>query len=76
VNTQNVTLKLPADSLKKAKVAAANRGTSLSALLARKLEEAVGEEAIYDAARKRALKSLDAGWALGGRTVTRSKLRG
>lgn len=70
---QNVTLKLPADVLKKAKVVAAERSTSLSALLVAKLEEALGEEAEYDAARKRALKWLDAGWHLGGRTVAREE---
>ena len=38
----------------------------MSALLAQKLEEAIGEDAAYDAARKRAFKWLDAGWRLGG----------
>jgi hypothetical protein len=76
VNTQNITLKLPSDALKRAKVAAAHRGTSLSALLAEKLEQALGEEAEYDAARKRAFKWLDAGWHLGGHAVARDLLRG
>jgi hypothetical protein len=76
VNTQNITLRLPSDALKKAKVAAANRGTSLSALLSQKLQEAVGEDAQYEAARKRAFKSLDAGWPLGGATATRNQTRG
>jgi hypothetical protein len=76
VNTQNVTLKLPAESLRKAKVVAANRGTSLSALLARKLEEAVGDDAAYEAARKRAFKWLETGWHLGGGPALRERLRG
>jgi hypothetical protein len=76
VNTQNVTLKLPTDALKRAKVAAAHRGTSLSALLAEKLEEAVGEDAEYEAARKRALRWLESGWHLGGHQFVRDPLRG
>ncbi len=76
VNKQNVTLKLPTDAIKRAKIAAAHRGTSLSALLAEKLEEAVGEDAAYEAARKRAFRWLDAGWHLGGGRVVRERVRG
>ena len=76
MNTQNVTLKLPSEAIRRAKVAAAHRGTSLSALLTEKLEEAVGEDAAYDAARKRAYKWLDAGWHLGGVGAVRDRVRG
>jgi len=76
MSTQNVTLKLPVDALKKAKVAAAERGTSLSALLIQKLEESLGEQAAYEAARKRALKWLDSGWHLGGQPVIRDRMHG
>ena len=48
---------------------AAQRGTSLSALLLDKLQEALGDEAGYETARKRAFKALDTGWLLGGTTV-------
>jgi hypothetical protein len=75
VKTQNITLKLPADSIKRAKVAAAQRGTSLSALLAEKLEEAVGEDAAFDAARRRAFKWLESGWHLGGVAGARERGR-
>jgi hypothetical protein len=51
----------------------AERSTSLSALLVAKLEEALGEEAEYEAARRRALKWLDAGWHLGGRMAAREE---
>lgn len=63
---QNITLKLPTETLRSAKVLAAQRGTSLSALLLDKLQDALGDEASYEAARKRAFKALDTGWPLGG----------
>jgi len=66
VPTQNLTLKLPVGTIRKAKVVAAERGTSISALVARKIEELVGEDAEYQAARRRALEWLGQGWHLGG----------
>jgi len=67
VATQNLTLKLPADTVRKAKIVAAERGTSISALVAAKIEELVGEDAKYQAAKRRALEWLKQGWHLGGR---------
>ena len=67
VKSQNITLKLPADTVRKVKVIAAERGTSISALLSSKLDELVGEDAEYQAARRRALEWLAQGWHLGGR---------
>lgn len=64
---QNLTLKLPAETVRKAKVVAAQRGTSISALVAGKIEELVGEDAEYQAARRRAFEWLTQGWHLGGR---------
>ncbi len=66
VPTQNLTLKLPVETIRKAKVVAAERGTSISALVAQKIEELVGEDAEYQAARRRALEWLGQGWHLGG----------
>jgi hypothetical protein len=66
VKSQNVTLKLPVDTVKRIKVVAAERGTSISALLSRTLEDLVGEDAEYQAARRRALEWLSHGWHLGG----------
>jgi hypothetical protein len=68
VKSQNVTLKLSADTIRKVKVLAAERGGSISSLLTAKLEELVGEDAQYQAARRRALEWLDQGWHLGHRT--------
>ena len=66
VKTQNLTLKLPADTIRKAKVLAVGRGASISALVTTKIEELVGEDAQYQAARRRALEWLSRGWHLGG----------
>jgi hypothetical protein len=68
--TQNLTLKLPAETIRKAKVVAAERGTSISALVAGKIEELIGEDAEYHAARRRAFEWLAQGWHLGGRPST------
>ena len=63
---QNVTLKLPKETIRNAKIIAAKRGMSISSLLAAKVEELVGEDARYQAARRRALEWLAQGWHLGG----------
>jgi hypothetical protein len=74
VKAQNITLKLPAETVRKIKVVAAERGSSISGLLTAKLEELVGEDAEYQAARRRALEWLARGWRLGGHPP--SPLRG
>ena len=66
MKTQNITLKLQAETVRKIKIVAAERGTSISGLLASKLEDLVGEDAAYRAARRRALEWLAQGWHLGG----------
>ena len=70
MKSQNVTVKLSAETLRKVKVIAAERGASISALLTGKLEELVGEDAAYQAAHRRALDWLAHGWHL-GETTTR-----
>jgi hypothetical protein len=57
----NITLKLDATLLRDARVLAAEEGTSISALLAARLEEIVRERKTYDRARKRALARLREG---------------
>jgi len=74
MKSQNVTLRLSTDTIRKIKVVAAERGSSISSLLTAKLEELVGEDAEYQAARRRALEWLAQGWHLGGRPP--SPLRG
>jgi hypothetical protein len=47
---QNITLSLSRQTLRKAKVLAARRATSISGLLAEQIEILVGEEEAYDRA--------------------------
>ncbi len=62
----NITLKLDADVLREARILAAEEGSSVSGLLAAKLEDLVRERKGYERARRRALarlrEGLDLGW--------------
>jgi hypothetical protein len=60
----NITLKLDTALLREAKILAAEEGTSLSALLAARLEQVVRERKTYDRARRRALARLREGMDL------------
>ena len=60
----NVTLKLDSDLLREAKVLAAEEGTSVSALLAERLEALVRERKQFAKARRRALARLKEGHVL------------
>lgn len=62
---QNITLSLPEEDLREARVLAARRGTSVSQLLARILRETVERETGYDNARKASLARLREGLDLG-----------
>jgi hypothetical protein len=57
----NITLKLDSTLLREAKILAAEEGTSISAMLATRLEQVVRERKSYDRARKRALARLRSG---------------
>jgi hypothetical protein len=63
---QNVTVSLDHQTLRKAKILAAKRGTSISGLLARQIEDLVGEEDAYELAERQALALLEKGFRLGG----------
>lgn len=65
MGTRNVTLSLPEETLREAKVVAARRGTSVSALLTGALTDLVEHENGYAAARERSLAALDEGRDLG-----------
>jgi hypothetical protein len=65
VANQNITLSLPEEDLREARVLAARRGTSVSQLLARILRETVERETGYDAAREHSLTVLREGIDLG-----------
>ncbi len=57
----NITLKLDAALLREIRVLAAEEGTSISALLAARLEQIVRERKTYERARRRALARLREG---------------
>jgi hypothetical protein len=63
--TQNVTLAIPKDILRKAKILAVQKNTSLSGLLTQTLVEIVSREEGYEQARQRNLAMLKSGFDLG-----------
>jgi len=63
---QNVTVSLTRQTLRKAKILAARRGSSISGLLAEQIETLVGEEEAYERAERQAAALLDQGFHLGG----------
>lgn len=60
----NVTLKIDADLLREARILAAEEGTSMSAMLAARLEQAVRERKSYQQAQRRAIARLRKGFDL------------
>jgi len=63
---QNVTVSLTRQTLHKAKILAARRGSSISGLLAEQIDVLVGEEEAYERAQRQAIALLDQGFHLGG----------
>jgi predicted transcriptional regulator len=75
--TQNVTLNLPRELLKRVKRLAADRDTSVSALMMEALTRLTDEERRYSTSRKRALAAMESARSLGTggrRTWTREQL--
>jgi hypothetical protein len=64
-STRNITLAIPKDILKKAKLLAVEKNTSLSALLAHTLEELIAQEEGFLEARRSSLELLEKGFDLG-----------
>ena len=62
----NITLAIDKTLLKRARALAAQRGTSVSALLARELARLVGQGAAYEQAKTKALAHLSSPFHLGG----------
>lgn len=76
-DTQNITLSVPRDLLKRAKRLAAERDTSVSALMTEALARLTDEDRRYSTARKRALAAMKSARSLGTRgrrTWTRDEL--
>ncbi|CAN5881037.1 CopG family transcriptional regulator [soil metagenome] len=65
METRNITLSLPEETLREVKVLAARRGTSVSALLSETLTDILERESGYVAARERGLAALGQGRDLG-----------
>lgn len=70
----NLTLQLDAEVVRRARVVAAKRGTSVSALVARELDALVARDERYEVAERRALDLLAHPSPRGGRTWTRDEL--
>ena len=60
----NITLKIDSDLIREARVLAAMEGSSISALLAARLEEVVRDRRGYEKARRSALARLKSGFDL------------
>ncbi len=65
METRNITLSLPEETLREVKVLAARRGTSVSALLSETLTDLLVRESGYAAARERSLAALGRGYDFG-----------
>jgi uncharacterized protein DUF6364 len=66
VDKQNLTIRLDRETIRKARIVAAKRSTSISGLVTRQIELLVGEEEAYESAKRRAFALLDQGFDLGG----------
>lgn len=64
-STQNVTLAIPKNILRKAKILAVQKNTSLSGLLTQTLTDLVAHQEAYEQARQRNLELLKSGFDLG-----------
>ncbi len=63
---QNITLSIEKELLKKAKLMATKKETSVTKLLTDQLNKMISEEDEYESAKKRALANLRRGFHLGG----------
>jgi hypothetical protein len=74
MSRRNLTLQLDEELIRRAKVLAARRGTSVSGLVARQLRELVEEDERYEEARRVALEALSDVSRRGGRRWRREDL--
>ena len=68
VKKQNITLSLRPETLRKARILAARRATSISGLLTGYIESLVGAEESWECAERTALAFLNQGFHIGGET--------
>ena len=62
---QNVTISISPDTVRKARILAARRSTSISGLLAEEIEKLVGAEEAWERPERSALALLEQGFHLG-----------
>jgi hypothetical protein len=74
VNKRNLTIQLDAEVIRGARIVAAKRGTSVSALVARELDRLVEADARYEEAWHRAVELMAGATARGGRSWERTEL--
>jgi hypothetical protein len=78
VATRNLTLRLSVETVKRARLVAAQRGTSIRALVAGTINELAGEAGEEDdafaAAKRQALRVLGRGFRLGGGPLSRDAM--
>ena len=67
---RNITLSLDGSFLKRARAVAAERGKSVSAMLASELRGIVERETLYEQAKAKALAQLDSPFRLGGARIS------
>jgi len=71
---RNLTLRLDANLIRKARVLAAQRGASISRLLSKQIELLVRDEDRYNVAKRKSLEWIRQGFHLGGKiTATRDE---
>ena len=68
---QNITLSIEKELLKKAKLIAAKKETSVTKLLTDQLNKMISEEDEYESAKKRALANLRKGFHLGAHIIAK-----
>ncbi len=71
---RNVTIQLDDEVIRRAKVLAAKRGTSVSGLVAAELDRLVSEDERYEAAWRQARKAMGEAAGRGGRRWNRDDL--
>jgi len=72
---RNITLSLDKDLIKRGKILAAKKETSLSGLLRDLIKQSVEEEESYEVAKKNAIEILSKGFHMGGEiTYSRDSL--
>ena len=71
---QNITLSLDKTLIQQIKILAAQRSTSISALLGEELEKLVRQNDRYEQAMKQAFSSMEKSYDFGGKPLARAEI--